>query len=157
MLRSEDCFKTANLFAPKFQRKRLKMNRLAVLKAFIRSNLCTRHIPNELTPRGHEDWPDKRATRTTPGLERRGPELPLGFTWPYKSPFRAKCPPKTFRRLPTLVVNDKGRCRSWAALLEAWPASPGGSSATRRLVRISNDKSACVHASPDQTATKALL
>jgi hypothetical protein len=36
---------------------------LAGLKAFIWPNLCTRHIPNKLTPRGHEDWPDKRATR----------------------------------------------------------------------------------------------
>jgi len=24
------------------------------------ANLCTRHIPKKLTPRGHEDWPDKR-------------------------------------------------------------------------------------------------
>jgi len=37
------------------------------LKAFIWSNLCTRHIQNKLTPRGHEDWPDKRATRREPG------------------------------------------------------------------------------------------
>jgi hypothetical protein len=22
-----------------------------------RSNLCTRHIPHKLTPRGHHDWP----------------------------------------------------------------------------------------------------
>lgn len=26
----------------------------------IRSNLCTRHILNKITPRRHEDWPDKR-------------------------------------------------------------------------------------------------
>jgi integrase len=26
---------------------------------FVRSNLCTRHILNRLTPRGHDDWPDK--------------------------------------------------------------------------------------------------
>jgi hypothetical protein len=36
---------------------------LAGFKAFIWSNLCTRHIPEKLTPRGHHDWPDKRATR----------------------------------------------------------------------------------------------
>src|SRR5580704_13320428 len=38
----------------------LESSRLAGLKQFIWSNLCTRHIPNKLTPRGHEDWPDKR-------------------------------------------------------------------------------------------------
>ena len=27
--------------------------------ALIWSNLCTRHIPGKLTPRGHHDWPDK--------------------------------------------------------------------------------------------------
>jgi hypothetical protein len=41
----------------------LKSNRLAGLKAFIWSNLCTRHIPNKLSRVGHRDWPDKRATR----------------------------------------------------------------------------------------------
>ena len=46
-----------------FSASDLKSNRLAGLKAFIWSNLCTRHLPNTLTPRGHEDWPDKRATR----------------------------------------------------------------------------------------------
>ena len=30
------------------------------MKAFIWSNLCTRHTANKLTPRGHEHWPDKR-------------------------------------------------------------------------------------------------
>jgi hypothetical protein len=34
---------------------------LAGFKAFIWSNLCRRHIPERLTPRGHHDWPDKRA------------------------------------------------------------------------------------------------
>src|SRR5580704_11558940 len=43
-----------------FSASDLKSNRLDGLKAFIWSNLCTRHIPNKLTPRGHEDWPDKR-------------------------------------------------------------------------------------------------
>jgi hypothetical protein len=52
--------KPANLFAPKFQRKRLRIKRLAGFFAFIRSNLCTRHIQKKLTPRGHHDWPDKR-------------------------------------------------------------------------------------------------
>jgi len=41
----------------------LESGRLAGLKAFIWSNLCTRHIQNKLTPRGHEDWPDKRRSR----------------------------------------------------------------------------------------------
>src|SRR6516164_9105756 len=41
----------------------LNSNRLARLNAFIWSNLCTRHIPDKLTLRGHHDWPDKRATR----------------------------------------------------------------------------------------------
>jgi hypothetical protein len=36
------------------------MNGLAGSLPFIRSNLCTRHILNKITPRGHEDWPDKR-------------------------------------------------------------------------------------------------
>jgi hypothetical protein len=55
--------KPANLFAPKFQRKRLRIKRLAGFFAFIRSNLCTRHIQKKLTPRGHRDWPDKRLNR----------------------------------------------------------------------------------------------
>jgi len=46
----------------------LKSNRLAGLKAFIWSNLCTCHIPKKLTPRGHHDWPDKRATRKLMGV-----------------------------------------------------------------------------------------
>jgi ankyrin repeat protein len=33
---------------------------LAGFFAFIWSNLCTRHILGNLTPRGHHDWPDKR-------------------------------------------------------------------------------------------------
>jgi hypothetical protein len=41
----------------------LESDRLAGFKAFIWSNLCTRHSPKKLTPRGHEGWPDKRATR----------------------------------------------------------------------------------------------
>jgi hypothetical protein len=36
---------------------------LAGFFAFIRSNLCTRHIQSKLTPRGHHDWPNKRAIR----------------------------------------------------------------------------------------------
>src|ERR1051326_1665841 len=49
-----------------FSASDLRSNRLAGLKAFIWSNLCMRHIPNKLTPRGHEDWPDKRTTRREP-------------------------------------------------------------------------------------------
>ena len=47
-----------------FSASDLESNRLAGLKAFIWPNLCTRHIPNKLTPRGHEDWPDKRLIRS---------------------------------------------------------------------------------------------
>ncbi len=46
----------ANPFRRDFQRKRPKMNGLAGSLPFIRSNLCTRHIQNELTVRGHDDW-----------------------------------------------------------------------------------------------------
>ncbi len=38
-------------------------NRLAGLKAFIRSNLCTRQILLTLDDSGHHDWPDKRRIR----------------------------------------------------------------------------------------------
>jgi hypothetical protein len=58
-----------------FQRKRFRVKQMAGLKAFIWSNLCTRHIPNKLPPRGHEDWPDKRR-RIVLSLPTRGdPEL----------------------------------------------------------------------------------
>jgi hypothetical protein len=50
----------ANPFLRDFQRKRPRMNGLAGSLPFIRSNLCTRHILKKITPRGHEDWPDKR-------------------------------------------------------------------------------------------------
>src|ERR1051325_5305582 len=50
----------ANPFLRDFQRKRPRMNGLAGSLPFIRSNLCTRHILNKITPCGHEDWPDKR-------------------------------------------------------------------------------------------------
>jgi hypothetical protein len=54
----------ADLLAPRFQRKRLKTEQIGrVSKRFIWSNLCTRHIPKQLTPHGYGDWPDKRATR----------------------------------------------------------------------------------------------
>src|SRR5579863_1952768 len=38
----------------------LESGSLAVFRAFIWSNLSTRHIPDKLTARGHHDWPDKR-------------------------------------------------------------------------------------------------
>jgi len=41
----------------------LESSSLAGFLALIWSNLCTRHIPDKLTPRGHHDWPDKRVTR----------------------------------------------------------------------------------------------
>jgi hypothetical protein len=41
----------------------LESSSLAGSFAFIRSNLCTRHIQSQLTPRGHHDWPNKRANR----------------------------------------------------------------------------------------------
>jgi hypothetical protein len=37
----------------------LESSSLAGFRALIWSNLCTRHIPKKLTPRGHHDWPDK--------------------------------------------------------------------------------------------------
>ena len=49
----------------------LKSNGLAGFCAFIWSNLCTRYIREQLTPRGHHDWPDKRATRGIGLLEER--------------------------------------------------------------------------------------
>src|SRR5258708_28997490 len=56
---------SANPFLRDFQRKRPRMNGLAGSLPFIRSNLCTRHILNKITPRGHEDWPDKRRSVDT--------------------------------------------------------------------------------------------
>ena len=53
-------FWPANRCSPKFQRKRSRISRLAGFLPFIWSNLCTRYILDKLTPRGHEDWPDKR-------------------------------------------------------------------------------------------------
>ena len=50
----------ANPFLGDVQRKRRRMNGLAGSLPFIRSNLCTRHTLNKITPRGHEHWPDKR-------------------------------------------------------------------------------------------------
>jgi hypothetical protein len=44
---------------------------MAGFSAFIWSNLCTRYILSELTPRGHQYWPDKRATRGIALLEER--------------------------------------------------------------------------------------
>jgi len=41
----------------------LESSSLAGFFAFIRPNLCTRHIPGKLTPRGHHDWPNKRPNR----------------------------------------------------------------------------------------------
>jgi uncharacterized membrane protein len=44
---------------------------LAGFFAFIWSNLCTRNIQKKITPRGHHDWPDKRAiVRSACGLGR---------------------------------------------------------------------------------------
>src|SRR5207245_5907540 len=73
---------SANPFLRDFQRKRPRMSGLAGSLPFIRSNLCTRHILNKITPRGHEDWPDKRPreeqcwlTRRRQGPRGREPEL----------------------------------------------------------------------------------
>jgi hypothetical protein len=41
----------------------LELSSLAGFFAFIWSNLCTRNIQKKITPRGHHDWPDKRAIR----------------------------------------------------------------------------------------------
>jgi hypothetical protein len=48
----------------------LELASLAGFFAFIWSNLCTRHIPVNLAPRGHHDWPDKRATLRCDGGDR---------------------------------------------------------------------------------------
>ena len=45
----------------------LESSSLAGFFALIWSNLCTRHIPDKLAPRGHHDWPDKRVTRQRDG------------------------------------------------------------------------------------------
>jgi hypothetical protein len=52
-----------DLFLPNLKRKRFKIKQIGLFKGFIWSNLCTRDIPKKLTPRGHEDWPDKRPSR----------------------------------------------------------------------------------------------
>ncbi len=73
----------ADLLAPRFQRKRLKTEQIGrVSKRFIWSNLCTRHIPKQLTPHGYGDWPDKRATRI---------EIPLMTTCRTKNDKRLIC------------------------------------------------------------------
>jgi hypothetical protein len=41
----------------------IELSSLAGFFAFIWSNLCTRNIQKKITPRGHHDWPDKRASR----------------------------------------------------------------------------------------------
>jgi hypothetical protein len=41
----------------------LELGSLAGFFALIWSNLCTRYIPDKLTPRGHHDWPDKGVSR----------------------------------------------------------------------------------------------
>ena len=41
----------------------LELGSLAGFFALIWSNLCTRYIPDKLTPRGHHDWPDKGVIR----------------------------------------------------------------------------------------------
>jgi hypothetical protein len=46
---------------------------LAGFFAFIWSNLCTRNIQKRITPRGHHDWPDKRALLTFDSAEQRAP------------------------------------------------------------------------------------
>jgi hypothetical protein len=41
----------------------LELGSSAGFFALIWSNLCTRYIPDKLTPRGHHDWPDKGVFR----------------------------------------------------------------------------------------------
>jgi hypothetical protein len=43
----------------------LELGSLAGFFALIWSNLCTRYIPDKLTPRGHHDWPDKGVFRSS--------------------------------------------------------------------------------------------
>src|SRR5262249_28965946 len=46
-----------NLFDLNFSVSALESNSLAGYFRHNRSNLCTRHIPHKLTPRGHHEWP----------------------------------------------------------------------------------------------------
>jgi hypothetical protein len=56
----------------------LESGSLAGFFALIRSNLCTRHIPDKLTPRGHHDWPDKGVFR----------QADVTAGWPTKATYR---------------------------------------------------------------------
>jgi hypothetical protein len=49
----------------------LQSSSLAGYCRLIRSNLCTRHILNKLTPRGHHYWPDKAKSRPS-GFQNAG-------------------------------------------------------------------------------------
>jgi hypothetical protein len=44
-----------NQFAPIFQRKRHRIKQIGQFFRVFWSNLCTRHTPDELTPRGHHE------------------------------------------------------------------------------------------------------
>ena len=74
-----------------FSASDLKIKQIGRLKSVYLSNLCTRHSPNKLTPRGHEDWPDKRATRRKVGFGCHGPqvrfwEMPPAAAWRVRAP-----------------------------------------------------------------------
>src|SRR5260370_35976290 len=83
----------ANLFHRIFQRKRSKIKQIGRYLSVYLSNLCTRHIPEKLTPRGHHDWPDKRRSVYRLRSDRRplvqsscsrGPRV----TWTRPRPYR---------------------------------------------------------------------
>jgi len=51
-----------NLSLPVGEDKRPKIKLLAGSKRLSSSNLCQRHIPEQLKPRGHHDWPENAQT-----------------------------------------------------------------------------------------------
>ena len=51
---------TGQSVPPHFSRKRSRIKQIGRYLSVYLVNLCTRHIPDKLTPRGHDDWPDKR-------------------------------------------------------------------------------------------------
>ena len=51
-----NCFTPANLLVRSSERKRPKIKLIGRFQSVYWSNLCTRHIPEKLTPRGHHEW-----------------------------------------------------------------------------------------------------
>jgi hypothetical protein len=87
----------------------IRIKPMAGFSAFIWSNLCTRHILSELTPRGHQYWPDKRYSPIWPHC---GKEVVLGnwgSAWPLW-PFR-QVPQDPARQPKGLLLQCE--LRSW--------------------------------------------